>query len=123
MDGNAEEYFGLPGTPALEADLKLPAARGTVAACAAHPRFRVLAARVRARPYAESVVVECENDGIPTYPPVDIRYRERLGLWFTENAAPVVLALRRTFPRVPHLHQVLDGLPPYFPHIAGVISG
>ncbi len=111
MDEAAEEYFGLPGTPVLEADLKLPAARGTVLACAAHPRFRVLELRVRMGPYAEGVVVECENDGIPTYPPVDIRYRERLGLWFIEGAAPAVLALRRSFPRVPHLNQTPEGLP------------
>lgn len=113
MDGEAEEYFGLPGRPVPEAELKLSAARGTLVACAAHPRFRVLETRVRMGPalYAEALIVECENDAIPTYPPVDIRYRERLGLWFVERAAPGVLALRRSFPRVPHLLQMPEGLP------------
>lgn len=113
MDWEAAEYFSLPGTPVPEADLKLSAARGTLAACAAHPRFRVLETRVRMSPaaYAEAVIVECENDGLPTYPPVDIRYRERLGLWFVESAAPAVLALRRAFPRVPHLNQMSEGMP------------
>jgi hypothetical protein len=113
MDREADGYFELTGTPIPEADLKLSAARGVATACATHPRFRVLEVLVLTGPvpYCEALVVECENDSIPTHAPVDIRYRERLALWFIEGTAPEVLALRRSFPRVSHLNQMPVGLP------------
>jgi len=113
MEVDAEAYYALAGTPIPEVDLKLEAARGTARACSLHPRYTLLGARtVRvAGHYGEILEVECENDAIPTHAPVDIRYRERLGLWFPEGAPPQVLALRQSFPRVPHLNQTPEGLP------------
>jgi integrative and conjugative element protein (TIGR02256 family) len=113
MEGDTEAYYALAGTPVPQADLRLEAARSTARACRLHPRYTLLGARtVRvAGRYGEILEVECENDAIPTHPPVDIQYRERLGLWFGEDGPPQVLALRRSFPRVPHLNQTPEGLP------------
>ncbi len=114
MDSGADDCFTLPGLAIGEADLRLVAARGTVKAARLHPRFQLLEARTVnvAGQYGEILVVECENDAIPTHPPVDIRYRERLGLWFTDgDTVPSVLALRKSFPSVVHLNQTPEGLP------------
>lgn len=114
MDPSVEEYFAVVGTVIDLADLQLPAARGSVQACQLHSRFRLLEARVTDADgrRVEVLVVECESDAIPTYAPVDIRYRERLALRFTdEQVVPSVLALRRSFPSVPHLNQMPPGLP------------
>lgn len=113
MEVGPEAYYALAGTSIPETELKLDAARGTAQACRLHRRYTLLEIRsvsVEGR-YGEVLEVECENDGVPTHAPVDIQYRERLGLWFAERVAPQVLALRKSFPRVPHLNQTPEGLP------------
>lgn len=64
--------------------------------------------------YAEILVVDCENDSVPTENTIGIEYRERLGLLFHSKSEliPEVYALRIGFPATLHQNYVLQGEPP-----------
>jgi Prokaryotic E2 family A/Prokaryotic homologs of the JAB domain len=108
--------IGEPLTGDLPDALTLPAASATWHAVQARREFTFIEARRIERPdgYAEILIVDCENDGVPTRNAVGIEYRERLGLLFHSNAErmPEVRALRRGFPYLAHQNQVTEGDPP-----------
>jgi hypothetical protein len=91
-------------------------ASATWHAVQARREFRFIEARRLARNdgYAEILIVDCENDGVPTRNNVGIEYRERLGLLFHSDPEriPEVRALRCGFPYLAHQNQVTEGDPP-----------
>src|SRR6266851_4205421 len=109
--GIGEQFAGdLPGA------LTLQMASATWHALQARREFRFIEARRLERDdgYAEILIVDCENDGVPTRNTVGIDYRERLGLLFHSDPErmPEVRALRRGFPYLAHQNQVTEGDPP-----------
>jgi integrative and conjugative element protein (TIGR02256 family) len=111
--------YGVIGEPLasdLPGALTLPMASATWHALQARREFRFIEARRIERDdgYAEILIVDCENDGVPTRNTVGIEYRERLGLLFHSDPErmPEVRALRRGFPYLPHQNQVTEGDPP-----------
>lgn len=81
-----------------------------------HQKFALIEARRLhyGENYAEILVVDCENDEVPTRNHVGIEYRERLGLLFHSeaNRIPEVRALRIDFPATLHQNHVKKGEPP-----------
>lgn len=108
--------IGEPLAGELPDMLTLPAASATWHAVQERREFVSIEARriERLDGYAEILVVDCENDGVPTRNAVGIEYRERLGLLFYSNPEriPEVRALRRGFPYLAHQNQVTEGEPP-----------
>ena len=107
--------FGEVIAGALPDSLTLPRAKETWDALVQRREFTVVEARRLngGDQYAEILVVDCENDGVPTRNPVGIKYRERLGLLFHSNAdlIPEVRALRDGFPATMHRNHVPSGEP------------
>src|SRR3954454_24002910 len=105
--------IGEPITGPVPASLTIAAAQGTWHALQSRREYRFLEARRVQRPgvEAELLVVDCENDGVPTHNVVGIEYQERLGLLFPSNPErmPEVRALRRGFPYLLHQNQVTEG--------------
>lgn len=108
--------IGEPLAGDLPDALTLPAASASWHAVQARREFTFIEARRIERPdgYAEILIVDCENDGVPTRNAMGIEYRERLGLLFHSNAErmPEVRALRPGFPYLAHQNQVTKGDPP-----------
>lgn len=99
----------------LPNSLKAPWAKETWDVLVRHRKFTVVEARRLncGDKYAEILVVDCENDGVPTRNPVGIEYRERLGLLFHSkpDLIPEVRALRIGFPATLHQNHVLKDEP------------
>src|SRR5688572_28624691 len=91
--------IGEPITGPVPDFLTVAAARATWHALQARREYRFVEARRLQRPDidAELLVVDCENDGVPTHNLVGIEYGERLGLLFPTDPerVPEVRALRR----------------------------
>ena len=108
--------IGEPLAGDLPGALTLPMASATWYALQARREFRFIEARRLERDdgYAEILVADCENDGVPTRNTVRIEYLERLGLLFHSDPErlPEVRALRRGFPYLAHQNQVTEGDPP-----------
>jgi hypothetical protein len=100
----------------LPGALTLPIATATWHALQARREFRFIEARRLERDdgYAEILIVDCDNDGVPTRNTVGIEYRERLELLFHRDPErmPEVRALRHGFPYLAHQNQVTEGDPP-----------
>jgi integrative and conjugative element protein (TIGR02256 family) len=108
----AEEFFELTGTVIDPAAMKIAAAIATLQACRDYERYKVLDVRTfnGTSGCCEILVVECQCDRIPSHPVADIRYPERLALWFPDDGSqPHVYALRKDFPKVLHLMQTDEG--------------
>ncbi|MDA8305760.1 MAG: ThiF family adenylyltransferase [Deltaproteobacteria bacterium] len=108
--------FGEVIVSAIPDSLTLPKAKETWDALTQRREFTVVEARRQnyGDKYAEILVVDCENDGVPTSNPVGIKYRERLGLLFhgKPDLIPEVRALRAGFPATPHQNHVPKDDPP-----------
>ena len=106
---------GVPISGALPDNLAFPASKDSWHAVGSRPEFRLIEARRVAdgENDAEALVVDCENDAVPTRNQVGIQYRERLALVFYSSAAraPAVWALRRDFPVTAHQNHVAAGAP------------
>lgn len=94
----------------LPDNFTLPAAKETWNALNQKREFTIIEGRRRkyGDRYAEILIVDCENEGIPTRNKVGIEYRERLGLLFHSqpDLIPEVRALRADFPATPHQNHV-----------------
>ena len=77
------------------------------------PGFRIIEARRSRADQSQTLIVECECDGVPTKNTVGIQYRERLGLKFFDNPdlVPKVYALRDNFPVTMHQNMEPEGCP------------
>ena len=108
--------FGEPIGGPLPDSLRLPITQQVWAAVEQRRQFTFVEARRLERDggYAEMLVVDCENDAVPSRNPVGIEYRERLALVFHNDAdrIPEVRALREGFPATAHQNQVAPGEPP-----------
>lgn len=85
--------------------LTIARAKQVVEACDEDKRFTLVAVRAdHEGSKQEVIVVDCQNDQVPTKNKVGIRYIERLALRFTERPSdmPEVFALRKEFPITPH---------------------
>jgi integrative and conjugative element protein (TIGR02256 family) len=108
--------FGEPIPELAETALTIPLARQMFKACLNHRFIELMELRriTKDEQYvAEILVVDCENDGVPTKNKVGILYRERLGLVFYSNTQwmPHVRALRQDFPVTMHQMVVDQGEP------------
>ena len=96
--------------------LTVPWAKETWNIIIRHQKFVIVEARRQyyGDNYAEILVIDCENDEVPTKNHVGIEYRERLGLLFHSEAdrIPEVRALRIDFPATLHQNHVPKGEPP-----------
>jgi hypothetical protein len=108
--------IGEPLAGEMPGALTLPMASATWHALQARREFRFIEVRRLERDdgYAEILIVDCENDGVPTRNTVGIEYRERLGLLFHSDPErmPEIRPLRRGFPYLAHQNQVTEGDPP-----------
>jgi integrative and conjugative element protein (TIGR02256 family) len=113
----SEKYvaFGEVIAGALPGSLSIPEARKTWDALIPRREFTIIEVRRHnsGHRYAEILVVDCENDSVPTRNPVGIEYRERLGLLFYSqpDIIPEVRALRVGFPATLHQYHVPKGEP------------
>jgi len=108
MDAN--DFYSLGEEAIAVADLRIDLSRALVQAVVKYPFATVVeVSRVRER---EAGVVDFEAE-IPQDPPVPIRSRERLAILVAadKNATPLVCALRKDFPEVPHLNATAEGEP------------
>lgn len=96
-------------------NLTIPAAKETWHSLVRNRAFTVIDARELSfgDQYSEILVVDCENDSVPTKNTVGIEYRERLGLLFHSkpDLIPEVRALRTGFPATLHQNHVLQSEP------------
>jgi Prokaryotic E2 family A len=108
--------FGEPISGPLPDSLTLPVMKDLFVGVRQRREFTVVEARRIERDdgYAEMLVVDCENDAVPSRSQVGIQYRERLALVFHNNLdrPPEVRALRQGFPLTLHQNHVLTGEPP-----------
>jgi integrative and conjugative element protein (TIGR02256 family) len=116
MAGEDGVNFGEPISDALPDSLRLPVTQQVWAAVEQRREFTFLEARRLERDgeYAEVLVVDCENDAVPSRNPVGIQYRERLALVLhnSPDRIPEVRALRGGFPVTAHQNHVAPGEPP-----------
>lgn len=103
-----DNFFGniIGGT--LTDGLTIPATMAIWRAVNRRKEFCVIEARRQDN--AETLIVECENDGVPTRNPVGIEYREHLALKFhqDDDRLPEVYALRENFPVAMHQNHTTD---------------
>lgn len=88
--------------------------RKTLTACARSSDFDILELRHKVQKdgtVSDIIIVDCINDQIGSRNPVGIKIRERLALIFAADQDPEVRALRKDFPIVPHINQVLPNEP------------
>lgn len=108
-----DEAFGGVIAGALPDELTLPIAIAVWRAVTRHRDYTGVEARLRdsRAEYTETLIVDCENDGVPTKNVVGIEYRERLGLKFYRESdrLPEVYALRADFPVTPHQNDTPTG--------------
>jgi hypothetical protein len=106
---------GEPVTGALPDSLTIQAAKDSWYAVRSREEFTLVEARRlrNGEGHAEALVVDCQNDAVPTRNRVGIEYCERLSLVFHASAAraPEVWALRPDFPVTSHQNHVETGLP------------
>jgi len=108
--------FGEPILELTEDALSIPISRRMFNACIAHKFFELVELKSivqEGQCFAEMLVVDCINDGVPTRNEIGILYRERLGLIFhaKETIMPEVRALRKDFPATSHQNHVGKGEP------------
>lgn len=114
----SDAYYSTPGaTPIADPqELRIPRAQALVEAVV-RDRDAELVALSRADDTGsgavECIVLDITCDGVPSRDSFGIRYRERLALLVSadEGELPVVLALRKDFPALPHQNRVAPSAP------------
>lgn len=94
--------------------LKAAMSKGTLAACMASGDYDLRGLRyllIDDDKVVDIIEVDCLNDQVPSRNSFGIRTREPLALVFADGCMPEVRALRKDFPRVPHLNYVPEGQP------------
>jgi integrative and conjugative element protein (TIGR02256 family) len=108
--------FGKPIPELAESALTIPLARQMFKVCLNSKFIELVELRhviEDEQCVAETLVIDCENDSVPTKNKIGILYRERLGLVFYSNPRrmPHVRALRQDFPATSHQMVVDQGEP------------
>lgn len=91
-----KEFFEIASSLAID----------TLAACLRSKDFEVIELQKRITPILRiAIIVDCVNCMVPTRNTVGIKTREKLALVFNDDSTvPTVLALRKSFPRLPHMY-------------------
>lgn len=113
---NSYASFGEPIEELTENNLTLSNAQEVFRACSMHKSFELVELRYltsNKKRTAEILIVDCNNDSVPTKNSVGILYHERLGLVFhlDENRMPEVRVFRQNFPATLHQNLVKQGEP------------
>jgi hypothetical protein len=111
MDRHESDYYPVVGEPAEAGSLRLPKAVELVQLLRqpALPHVRLVGCQQFDN--YELVVVDVEAE-VPQYPVHDVRSVERVAIGFgpADTEHQTILALRRDFPLVPHLHFGAEGV-------------